>query len=131
MGADEELDESAAAAAAAAMTARILAVVAQGDDVDIATAHEILIEGIAMLPADEAWKAAEGITYNAALRLRATTIAAEKGSPDAAFAMYEAAGDMTAQLRWLVRADALGHEQARVIADGLRAEGLLAPRNAG
>ena len=126
-------DSPADGAAARAMTARINAVVDQGEDADLELAKQLMVEAIRLLPADEAWNAArhsrETLTDSDRLLAQMTEIAAEKGSPDAAFAMYTDAIDLTTQLRWLLRADALGHAEARVIADGLRAEGLVAPRS--
>jgi len=116
-----------------AMLARMNAVADQGDDADPNLISQLIIEAIRMLPADEAWNAAKHsratLTNNDALLAQMTEIAAEKGSPEAAFAMYADAADLTTQLRWLLRADRLDHAEARVIADGLRAEGLIPPRS--
>ena len=115
-----------------AMTARINAVVNQGEDADLELGRQLMIEAIRLLPADEAWNAAKHSRedpFDDRLHAQMTEIAAEKGSPEAAFAMYADAADLTTQLRWLLRADRLDHAEARVIADGLRVEGLVPPRS--
>ena len=115
-----------------ALIARMHAVADQGDDANLDLVSDLIVEAIRELPADEAWNAAkhsrETLSGNGRLKAQMTEIAAEKGSPEAAFAMYSDAVDLTAQLRWLLRADELDHAEARVIADGLRAEGLVPPR---
>jgi len=115
-----------------AMVARMNAVADLGEDADPKLVAQLMVEAIRMLSADEAWNAAKRsratLTENDALLAQMTEIAAEKGSPEAAFAMYADAADLTTQLRWLLRADRLDHAEARAIADGLRAEGLVPPR---
>ena len=114
------------------MTARINAVVNQGEDADLELGRQLMIEAIRLLPANEAWNAAKHSRedpFDDRLHQQMTEIAAEKGSPEAAFAMHADAVDLTTQLRWLLRADKLDHAEARVIADGLRAEGLIPPRS--
>ena len=126
------MDTDPDSVATRALAARMNAVADQGDDANLDLVRDLMVEAVRKLPADEAWNAAkhsrETLTGNRHLIAQMTEIAAEKGSPEAAFAMYSDAVDLTAQLRWLLRADELDHAEARVIADGLRAEGLVPPR---
>ena len=128
------MDTDPDSAATRALAARMNAVADQGDDANLDLVRDLMVEAIRTLPADEAWNAAkrQRETLSGNRRLLAaqmTEIAAEKGSPEAAFAMYSDAVELTKQLRWLLRADELGHAEARVIADGLRVEGLVPPRS--
>jgi hypothetical protein len=119
-------------AAEKSLVARVDALTEQGDDLDVVLARQLMVEGIRMLGADDAWQVVRDtrkrLKNDPGLLATLTEITADKGSPEAAFAMYEDARDLTLQLRWLVKADALGHAKARAIADDLRAEGLLMPR---
>ena len=114
------------------MVARMNAVADLGEDADPKLVAQLMVEAIRMLSADEAWNAAKHSRedpFDDRLHQQMTEIAAEKGSPEAAFAMYSDAADLTTQLRWLLRADRLDHAEARAIADGLRAEGLVPPHS--
>ena len=119
-------------AAEESLVARVDALTEQGDDLDVVLARQLMVEGIRLLAADDAWQVVrntqERLKNYPGLLSTLTEITADKGSPEAAFAMYEDARDLTLQLRWLEKADALGHAKARAIADELRAEGLLMPR---
>lgn len=112
-----------------AMSARVNAVVEAGlDAFDGVAARELLLEAIGLLDAERAWKAALDIDFGDNTRIRAMTIAAEKGSADACFALYTGLSEMTMRLRWLLRAEALGHPQAVAIAEPMRVQGLVGPR---
>ncbi|MGI9116946.1 MAG: hypothetical protein ACR2JV_04855 [Gaiellales bacterium] len=84
--------------AATQMLARLEALVAQGTSVNEASAMALMAEAVALLPADMAWRTADGIDCDEHLRLR-----------------------------WLLRTEALGPPEAQRLAAALRAEGLLGP----